>query len=113
MHLKQNNPLYSDVSVDIGNIPDNLLSFANDIPAPCGTAEDSEEVENPLDVYRFNAQETLLVPNLLTGEEKSIAPDDERQPTTSILSDTFCEQLTFPCLFPQGKFGYTLKEILS
>ena len=55
MYLKQNNPLYIDVSVDIGNSPDNLLSFANDIPAPCGTAEDLEEVENLLDVYRFNA----------------------------------------------------------
>ena len=39
MYLKGNNPLYSDVSVDIGNIHDNLLSY--DIPEPRGTAEDS------------------------------------------------------------------------
>ena len=42
MYLKENNPLYSDASVDVGNIPDNLLSFANDdIPGQSGTAEDS------------------------------------------------------------------------
>ena len=41
MYLKENNPLYSDVSVDIGNITDNLLSFANDdVPGPSGSAED-------------------------------------------------------------------------
>ena len=60
MYLKENNPLYSDVSVDISNIPNNLLPFANDdIPGPSGTAEDSEEIANPLDVNRFNSQETL------------------------------------------------------
>ena len=110
MYLKENNPLYSDVSVDIGNIPDNLLSFANDdIPGLIRTVEDSEEIENPLDVHRFNSQETLFVPNLLTGEEISIAPGDGKQPT-SVLSDTFCEQLVFPCLFPQGKFGYKIER---
>ena len=88
MYLKENNPLYSDVSVDTGNI--NLLSFANDdIPGSIGTAENSEEIENPLVVHRFNSQETLFPPNLLTGEEISIAPGDRKQPT-SILSDTFC-----------------------
>ena len=77
MHLKENNPLHSVVGVDIGNIPDNLLSFANDdIPEPSGTAKSSEEIENPLDVHRLNSQETLLIPNLLTGEEVSITPGD-------------------------------------
>ena len=110
MYLKENNPLYSDVSVDIGNIPDNLLSFANDdIPGLIRTVEDSEEIENPLDVHRFNSQETLLVPSLLTREEISIAPGDRKQ-LTSILSATFCEQRAFSCLFPQGKFGYDIER---
>ena len=51
----------------------------------------------------------MFVPNLLTGEEISIAPGDGKQPT-SILSDTFCKQLVFPCLFPQGKFGYNIER---
>ena len=51
----------------------------------------------------------MFVPNLLTGEEISIAPGDGKQPT-SILSDTFCEQLAFPCLFPQGNFGYNIER---
>ena len=77
--LKRNNLLYSDVSIDIGNITDNLLSFANDdIPGPSGTTEDSEEIENPVDVHRLNSQEILFVPSLLTGEEISIAPGDEK-----------------------------------
>ena len=51
----------------------------------------------------------MFVPNLLTGEEISIVPSHGKQPT-SILSDTFCEQLAFPCLFPQGKFGYNIER---
>ena len=103
MSLKGNNPLYSDVSADIGNIPDNLLSFANDnIPEPRGTAEDSEEIENLLDVHRFNYQETLFVPSLLTREEISVAAGEGKQPT-STLSDTFSEQIAFSWLYPQRK----------
>ena len=42
MYLKKNNPLYSDLSGDIANISDDLLSFANDdIPGSSGTAENS------------------------------------------------------------------------
>ena len=103
MFLKENNPIYSDVSVDIGNIPDNLVLFAHDnIPGPSGTAEDPGEIENPLDVHWFNSQETLFVPR--RGEEINVVTGDGKQPT-SILSDTFCVQLAFPCLFSQGKFG--------
>ena len=77
MYLQENNPLYGDVSVDVDNIPDNILSFANDdIPEPIGTGEDSEEIENPLDVHRFNSQETFFVSILLTWEVISIAPGD-------------------------------------
>ena len=45
-YLKKYNPLYIDVSVDIGNIPDNFSSFANDdIPGTSRTAEDLVEIE--------------------------------------------------------------------
>ena len=107
MYLKGNNPLYSDVSVDIGNIPDNLLSYH--IPEPRGTAEDSKEIENLLEVHRFNYQETLFVPSLLTGEEISVAAGEGKQPI-SILSDTFSEQIAFSCLYPQVQFGYNIER---
>ena len=59
LYLKNNNPLCSDISVCIGSILDDLLSFANDdIPGAKGTSEESEEIENSLDVHRFNSQET-------------------------------------------------------
>ena len=110
MYFKENNPLYSDVSVDAGNIPYNLFSFANDdIARLSGTGEDSEEMESPSDVRRFNSQKTLFVSSLLTREKINIAQGDEKQ-SASILSDTFCEQLVFPCLFPQGKCGYNIKR---
>ena len=110
MYLKENNLLNTDVSVDIGNIPDNLLSLANDdIPGPSGSAEDSEEIENLLGIHRFNSQEIFFVTHLLSGEKISIAPGDGKQPIL-ILSYTFCEQLAFPCVFPQGKFRYNIER---
>ena len=46
MYLKKYNPLYIDVSVDIGNIPDNFSLFANDdIPGTRRIAEDLVEIE--------------------------------------------------------------------
>ena len=77
---KREQSLYSDVSVDIGNIPDSLLLFANDdIPGPSGTSEDSEEIENPLDVHRFNSQETLLVSILLTRVSHQVIGNNQHQ----------------------------------
>ena len=29
------------------------------------------------------------------------------------LSDEFCEEETFPCLFPKGKFGYNAPQDIS
>ena len=39
------------------------------------------------------------------SEEISIAPGEGKQPN-SMLSDDYCEELTFPYFFPEGKFGY-------
>ena len=68
-----------------------------------------ELLRTPLDAHRFNSQEKLFVPSLLTGDETSVAPGDGKQPT-SILIDTFCEQLAFPCLFPQKEFVYNIER---
>ena len=81
----------------------------DDIRGPRGTAEDSEEVENPLDVHIFNSQELLFVSSLLTKDQINVTPGGGKQPA-SILSDTFCEQLAFLRLFPQGKCGYNIER---
>ena len=67
-----------------------------------------EEDENPFDLHRFISQETVFVPNMTTVEENSIAPGERKKPT-SILNDKYCEELAFPCLFPERKFGYKVK----
>ena len=61
MYLKENNSLYSDVSVGIVNVAGNLLMFVNhDIPGPSRTAEVSEEIANALDVHRLTPRKHCL-----------------------------------------------------
>ena len=59
-YLKENNHLYSDIVIDVGQIPSNLLSLTE----PVGTTFDHEsivddvapsleEIENPLDTHRL------------------------------------------------------------
>ena len=50
-----------------------------------------------------------MISNSPTSEELNIAPGEGKQ-QKSILSDNFCEELAFPYLFPNGKFGLKLKE---
>lgn len=66
-------------------------------------------MENPLDLHRFYSQEALFVPSLLIGEKVSVTAGHGKQQTT-ILGDKFCEQLTFCCLFSDGKFGYSIER---
>ena len=110
-YLKENNPLYRDIRIDVNNIPNELTEMTHTIQNnkqssslnnkdPC----DGLEEENPLDSYRFNSQETMFVLTT-SSEEISLAPGEGKQPT-SMLSDDYCEELAFPYLFPGGKFGY-------
>ena len=66
-------------------------------------------MENPINLHRFNFQETLFIPNVLSSKEVNIAPGEGKQPT-SMLSDEFCEDLDFPYLFPRSKFGYKVER---
>ena len=67
-----------------------------------------EEVENPLNLHRFNFQETLFIPNGLSTKEVSVAPGEGKQPT-SMLNGEFCEELAFPYLFPRAHLIVKLK----
>ena len=84
-YLKINNHLYSDISINIENIPRNLLSIRdtgdtnehsdmtfetlissidNPIPIQLEDGQELELTENPLDEYRTASNETLLIPNI-------------------------------------------------
>ena len=111
MYLKQNNSLYCDIGIALENIPNDLLSLSenSDNHQEFDKANTLEEDENPLDLHRFNSQKTMFVPNMTTTEQISIAPGERKKPT-SILNDKYCEELAFPCLFPEGKFGYKVER---
>ena len=109
-YLKENNALYSDISIKLGNIPNNLLSLSDDDSDQESENIDTlEEVQNPQNLHRFNFQETLFITNVLSSEEVNIAPGEGKQPT-SMLNDEFCEELAFQYLFPRGKFGYKIER---
>ena len=104
--MKENNVLYSDIIIDLDNAQNDLLSLSdNESDRELENLETLEEEENPLNLHRFNFQETVFVPTIISEEEVSIAPGEGKQPM-SILSDKFCEELAFPHLFPRGRFGY-------
>ena len=59
-----------------------------------------EENQNPLDLHRFNSQETIMISNSPTSEELSIAPGEGKQPSSN--------ELAFP--YPNRKFGYKVER---
>ena len=111
MYLRQNNALYSDIDIVLDNIPSDLLSLSaeNENDKALERLDCLKEDQNPLDFHRFNSQKTIMISNSPTSVELSTAPSEGKQ-QRSILNDNFCEELAFPCLFPNEKFGYKLKE---
>ena len=127
-YLKMNNPLYYDILIDIGQIPENLLSLTEPIDIPIEIEPDNdgddddhhnnninmdnnapEDADNPLDNDRLGATENMLLSNIPLAEDLIIAPGEGRQPM-SILLDEKCEELAHPFLFPTGKFGYRVER---
>ena len=133
-YLKINNQLYRDISLNIENIPRNLLSIDdtgdanehsdiiyetlissidNPIPIQIEDEQELELSENPLDEYRTASNETLLITNIPQPVSNdiciNITPGEGKQPKP-VLSDEFSEELAHPYLFPTGKFGYKVKR---
>ena len=106
MYLKQDNPFYRDIRIDIDSISDELLDLTEDTDQeiPICT-ESNEEGENPLDSYLLNSEETMLISQVPTSEEISIAPGEGEKPSL-ILQDKYCEELAFPYTFSNGQFRY-------
>ena len=118
-YLKQNNSLYSDIEINIGNIPLDLR-LLDEIPIVREDSPDShpdqsndlEEIDNPLDQYRLGANDIALIPTIpcqINEEDITIAPGEGIKPL-SILTDKHCEELALPHLFPTGKFGYQVER---
>ena len=112
IYPKASNPLYHDITIDVSEIPSDLISFSDEpIDFSVNTSseepksQDFEEGCNPLDGYRQACNESLIMDksvfNIAPGEDKEIK---------SILLDENCEELAFPSLFPNGKFGYLCKR---
>ena len=68
-----------------------------------------KQVESPLNLHRFNFQETLFIPNVLSSEEVRIALGEGKQ-TTLTLNDKSCEEPAFPYIFPMSTFGYRVSR---
>ena len=135
--LIANNPLYKDVQIGCDNISAELIDFNCDLtdqqqsrsqPIPTKKAFDDdkedEEQDDPLNEHRSAASETCLqsiLPNYpimlentdcntSTGNDVfNIAPGEGKHPV-SMMTDKLCEELSFPVLFPTGRFGYTAER---
>ena len=128
-----NNPLYRNIEIQCDNISSDLTNLncpdtdqenideqlkSNVNRELCN--EDVEEQDDPLNEHRSAASETCLqsiLPNYpvnldntncnSTGSEVfNIAPGEGKHPV-SLMTDKLCEELSFPVLFPKGRFGYT------
>ena len=77
-----------------------------DCPGPSDTLEEAEKFQRQ---YQSNLQESLLIPDIPSLEEISIASGEGKRPN-SLISDESCKPLAFPYLFPRGKFGYNIRR---
>ena len=106
----------SKVNAEINEDPLSLLDLITNIDAPIPIVLKNMlelEEDNPQDLFRSPAKETCLISvspqSLMDNECISIAPGEGRQPK-SVLNDKFCEELSFPHLFPTGKYGYQVQR---
>ena len=124
--LKLNNPPYNSITINIKNISSEFANFEGDSNNEACSKDDmdqhgqNEEIDDPLNRYRQGTTETCLqsvlpdypvvadsndINRSLGNEVYSIAPGENKHPI-SIMSDTECEELAFPVLFPKGQYGY-------
>ena len=63
MYFKQNNSLYCDIGIALENIQNDLLPLSENSAnhQEFDKTNTLEEDENPLDLHRFNSQETMFV----------------------------------------------------
>ena len=137
--LKINNPLYTNIVINIENINIEFMNLEDDdentnevgadenhtSKGQCAEEDnsDNEEKDDPLDKHRQVASETCsqsVLPDYpvttemnaqcsLGNEVHNIAPGENKHPVP-IMRDDKCEEIAFPVLFPKGQFGYTYER---
>ena len=96
----------------ISNFEDLVQHINTPIPIILEPRDGLEETENLIE-HSSSAAETCLVstrPQINVNSECiDIAPGEGKLPK-SILNDQYCEELSFPNLFPTGKIGYKVRR---
>ena len=106
----------SDNVDETSNLTD-LLANQLDIPIPINIEEvfEPEDTNDHLDQYRSVANEACLLSVSPQSEMENgctITPGEGSQ-LKSIMNDEFCKELSFPDLFPTGKFGCKVKRNIN
>ena len=137
LYLKNVNPFYSDIEIQIEAIPPFWINTINnndsnneeenevDFVVNEGSAENKiqtntenesqihgleEEDPNPLYNFRVSASETAFVPELsyeVVDDSNMTISPGENREPLPVICDDDCEMLAHPFLFPTGRFGYT------
>ena len=110
--LKDHNEFYSDVLVNEDLSSDEMIKFLdeeqNENVVECSEEEEHDSFHN----HSTSSNETALiseVPNTVENENLIVAPGQGKSPI-SVFNDKFGEELAFPYLFPDGKFGYKVER---
>ena len=97
----------------MASIPISLTNLSDKELTDSESRDDAlEDNDNPLYRYQCNSQESVLIPDIPIPEEICIAPREGKIPN-SVLTDESCEVLAFPYLFPTGKFGYIVQQLIN
>ncbi|CAH3151737.1 unnamed protein product [Pocillopora meandrina] len=95
---------YNSVNVGVNSLANNTSSDNMEV-------QNEEEVEDPLNEHWSPANETCLQSVIPDYPIRNLqyAPGENKHPV-SLMTDKQCEELAFPVLFPNGKFGYTAER---
>ena len=78
--------------IDIDLFSNELLDLTEGIDKEIPIfVESNEQYENPLDNYQLNSEETILISQIPTSEEITIAPGEGKRPN-SILQGRYCQE---------------------
>ena len=78
--------------IDIDLFSNELLDLTEGIDKEIPIfVESNEQYENPLDNYQLNSEETILISQIPTSEEITIAPGEGKKPN-SILQGRYCQE---------------------
>ena len=90
----------------MGTLTSDLTDLVDQSEVDCtGPSDTLEEDENPQHQHQYNLPESLLILDIPSLEEISIAPGEGKKPN-SLISNENCKALAFPYLFPKWKFAY-------